>query len=224
LALYYFGSLYPQRNSLNHTWTVASVAAGSIPLVATVPWLEPANLAGTAETMILRAWTVFTALVYTAVFVHVARPIWTGESSTDQRFGSLALTIVTTPAGARALRRLGRFTERILGIPVADTVEGMPRLAPLAALVLVTAGLALYAHRRAPKPHRRLLVGGIVVFGGLLVIRGPATRLFHGLRIAGAVSGPRPSWLPPARIGAAVRWSSFGVLRRARRCAAACSA
>lgn len=210
-VLYYFASLFPERNHLNDAWKVALVGAGSLALLATTPFYLPQRLAGPEMMVLRRGWRAYTAIVYAVVFLHVARPLWQGKATSAHRFAYPALSIAAVRAVSRLMDRAEKFAYKVGGLDPGPLAQALLNELTLLAAVLATGTGVLVALRRAVPENRKLLAGGLLFAGGLTIASSLSReiRTLKGLGLVGAV--PREIVRLDAMSDGVV-WFVFGVL------------
>jgi hypothetical protein len=210
LALYAFGSVFPERNRLNDPKLLALVASFCSGLALCAGFLGPDVWLGTAGDRLLTVWAFGTLAIYGAVLFEALRQI--RAKPVDSAYAKLApaLCVITIPAVAR------------LGRPVWGAVGWRGILPPslhFLAFGLLTIGIAAWVVGTAislpdeARIPRRLLIGGAV--GGLLfaVVSKPYIA-FEPLRQLGYSPG---GWFPDYVNGGgdALKLLTFGVLASA---------
>lgn len=213
LLLYYFASIYPERNSLNDTWKVGAVTGVSVVLAAFSVVRAPPRPGGALATWGDVLWGFATVGIYLVVLVSMVRRLDAEGAGGPVPLLVAAMAVVTLPAVPRPLRALSRLLETFPALtPVWD--GALVRVAALYGPVPVAAALlwwfwASEDDADARRALRASLAGGL----GLTLLIYP-----HAVRELLAPVGLLQGGFMEALItfsagtGAALRWIAFSAL------------
>lgn len=211
LALYYFGSVYPERNRLNSPIRVGAVLAFCTGLAFSVgvldlPW------GGTSSTIVLSVWAIGVVAIYGAVLCEALRQVRSDPGGSAYAQLVPALSVITLPAIARSL------------LPVIHLVPLDPAFMAPASLwhflgsgLVIAATVAILRQARSipasAASARRLVRGGAWAGLAFAVVSKPPIFL-NPLAVVGPdLSAFIPRYLPGA--GDALKLFTFGVLASA---------
>lgn len=212
--LYYFVSLYPERNVLNETPYVTAVGGGALLLA----------VAGAVWTFNQASWIqvsriVYTAVVYSVALGYVARRVLTSEEVPGRRalfYALLAATLPLWPAPVHRAHVIGVNQGWIAGIEESLLTS---RVLLVYTTILVGFGVSVWVARRwiregggddRLRRNTYWAVGLATLLSALMRSR----FLFNASRIRGwwdpATSEALAS-AAPHEFGAALRWLTFSV-------------
>jgi uncharacterized protein (DUF1778 family) len=202
LALYAFGSVFPERNRLNHPLGLGAVLVFSTGLAMIAPFLELGWRSSPVTGPVLAVWATGTVVVYGAVLWQALSRARQGPADSASAVLLPALCVITFPALVRAFDVVPvAFGPRTL---TADVV---------AAVVLFVAPAVLLRKARSCGPStRRLLVLGAIagLAFGFIGNPGPILRIGEA---TGLLSPPALPRLYGA--GTALKLLTFGVVASA---------
>jgi len=211
IALYYFASVFPERNWLNQRLPVTIVTAIGGLLALAAPGLELPAAGGLYTHSVVLVWTVYTAIVYTVVFVHFLQTCLDAEPRSPSSWAYPAICVAAVPVWSRAIQQFPLAVREWTGI---ELVAG-PSLGWSTMLVFASVGaavglgvLALETRRRA---HRAWPVLAVGAGAGLLVaVLDVFPKVFKAAKLAGYPILELKPW-GVAAAGGALRWLVFGL-------------
>lgn len=208
-ALFYFLSVFPERNRLNQPRWLALAGLGPLVLAAAVPFLNLTPEVGSASLVAFSAWALVTALVYSAGLVQALETL-ADQGSPGMRALVPALCMAVVPAWQRVLRvPLGYPSDSVLGLDGSNQTLITLVLPTLAAVAIAAYGLREGCRNR---PCRRTVLLGALAGLGMVFATNLST-VVAVLSLTGLVSyGPPPSWLPPSSAGTALKWLAISAL------------
>lgn len=209
--LYYFASIFPERNRLNRSWAVGLVAVTCGAMLTTTTWILPPSLVHRPSLWVSLGWAAITSIIYTVVLIHVLKAIIDREEPVayDALFPALCVaTIPTWPRVGGVIAHLVNTPE-----PFSSAVVGTGNLWLLLPALVLTAGLALVAWRHRDRfPESQTLVFGGLGVSLLVLIAARGAQIWWALvDVTGASVATLPAWIPPASTGTALRWLVFGL-------------
>lgn len=217
LFLFYFASLFPERNRLNRPVWVTAAAAPAFALALAAGFAPVAWAARVWFTdPVPVALSVYTTVIYAIVLVHVVRRVLGPEPISGSRALVAAMSCAAIPRLAFLPIEIARdLTLRFLGFSYAHP-SFRPFALPLLALGFASAVgvVALAMRKRGGAPARGLLAAvapGFVL--ALLLNSAPVTII---ATFWAGVDGPESPWDERIGIGgvsaAAIRWLAFAAL------------
>lgn len=217
LALFYFISVFPERNQLNQAPVVASVAVLPLLLTATTPFLDPLPTEDPFSVGVFAVWAAMTAGIYSLALGFTVSQA--GRTDHQRTYAALipALCIAVIPAWARVLKI---SVSRVLvhGFGIASPLTSILRSGSAIGLpLIVTLLLAAYAWRyleRGNPARNATLLGAVGAFLVTLAANpGNITRAGTAMGIWSVAQ--TPAWAPSASMGGALKWLLFSAFASA---------
>lgn len=206
-VLYYFASIYPARNALNHAWKVGFLLTVSGCFAVSSLFVGPTTAGDIPSLWFETLLIAFTALVYTVVLWHVLRSGFSDPGNVSLRL----LYAATSFAALPMWNRVGTRTEALaLTLSEFDRFRGPFGLTLYLPLLLVTSFFLVLTLRR--QALRNEAPGLLVWSTALAGLTGLLLQTDTLVRFATSQTVDLTAFRVIARSSAPIRWLLFGSL------------
>ena len=212
LVLYYFVSIYPQRNALNRTLPLALVASGAAVFALSAPLMRPQGqpLNPVLETSLQAGLTAYTAAVYFVVLCVALRGAARHAREPAARVFVPAMAVAALPLAPRVV---DHATRPLFATNPAAALESTP-LALISALevtAVIAAAVLLFrfALPAATTTQVRRSAATWLVWGSIISLSLRASSIMIVPTRMG-FPFPNDALIDFGRVGLALRWLVFG--------------